>query len=61
MAQNPIFPMYYDREKFDLTYRVVQKLQEKFPMPAAATTNNAAPAGGNPIQPTGATAPAGGR
>lgn len=50
--QNPIFPMYYDREKQDITYRVVKYLSEKYPTPAAA------PATG--VVPTGATAPAGG-
>lgn len=55
---NPIFPMYYDREKQDITYRVVKYLTEKYPTPQAATTNNAAPASG--VAQTGATAPAGG-
>jgi len=57
--QNPIFPMFYDREKQDITYRVVKYLQDKYPTPAAATTNNAAPA--STVVPTGATAPAGGQ
>jgi Skp family chaperone for outer membrane proteins len=64
MAQSPIFPMFYDRDKYDLTYRVVQKLQEKFPMPAATTTTTTAPAGTAPagtVVPTGGTAPAGNR
>jgi Skp family chaperone for outer membrane proteins len=58
MAQNPIFPMYYDREKQDITYRVVKRLQEKYPSPAAPATTSNAPAGGS-VVPVGATNPAG--
>jgi len=60
MASNPIFPMYYDRERYDITYRVVSYLAQKYPAPAAtlqqtggtATTGGNVPAGG-----TGGTAP----
>lgn len=47
MASNPIFPMFYDRERYDITYRVVSYLSQKYPAPAA-------------VQQTGATTPAGG-
>ncbi|MFT3878303.1 MAG: OmpH family outer membrane protein [Gemmatales bacterium] len=46
MASNPIFPMYYDRERYDITYRVVSYLSQKYPVPAAG------------VQQTGGTSPA---
>jgi Skp family chaperone for outer membrane proteins len=49
MAANPIFPMYYDRERYDITYRVVSYLSQKYPAPAASNTS---PTG---IQPVGGT------
>ena len=57
MASNPIFPMYYDRERYDITYRVVSYLSQKYPAPAGTTpttTNNTQPTGnGSGIQLTG--------
>lgn len=53
---NPVFPMYYNRETQDITYRVANFLTQKYPVPAGATT------GANPntgIVPTGGTAPGG--
>lgn len=50
MAANPIFPMFYDRERYDITYRVVSYLAAKYP----------APAGGTGVQQTGGTAAPGG-
>lgn len=51
MASNPIFPMYYDRERYDITYRVVSYLSQKYPavQQTGATTpaTGAAPVGGN--------------
>ena len=49
MAANPIFPMFYDRERYDITYRVVSYLSAKYPAPA-----------GTGVQQTGATGAAGG-
>lgn len=37
MAANPIFPMFYDRERYDITYRVVSYLSKAYP--AAPVTN----------------------
>lgn len=51
MAANPIFPMFYDRERYDITYRVVSYLSKAYP--AAPVTN--AGATGN----TGGVVPAG--
>ncbi|HMO36739.1 MAG TPA: OmpH family outer membrane protein [Gemmatales bacterium] len=59
MAANPIFPMFYDRERYDITYRVVSYLSKAYP--AAPTTANpgAAPPGG--VVPASNTVPAGNR
>jgi Skp family chaperone for outer membrane proteins len=53
MAANPLFPMYYDRERYDVTYRVVSYLNAKYPAPA----NTGAGAATGSVQQTGATQP----
>lgn len=45
MAANPIFPMFYDRDRYDITYRVVNYLSQKYPAPVTQT-GGTAPAGG---------------
>jgi Skp family chaperone for outer membrane proteins len=55
---NPVFPIYYDQKKLDITYRVVQVLSQKYPAPAGASTTPAGNAA-NPVQTTGANVPAG--
>ncbi|HQR08269.1 MAG TPA: OmpH family outer membrane protein [Gemmatales bacterium] len=57
MASNPVFPMYYDRERYDITYRVVSLLSQKYPAPTAPATGvqqtggTATPATGTPNTP----------
>lgn len=46
MAANPIFPMYYDRERYDITYRVVSYLSAKYPAPAGTVQQTGATTGG---------------
>lgn len=50
MAANPIFPMFYDRERYDITYRVVSYLSQKYPAPVTQTgATTAAPGGTAPV------------
>jgi len=58
MASSPIFPMYYDRERYDITYRVVSYLSQKYPAPTAPATG-VQQTGGTSTPGTG-TAPIGG-
>ncbi|MFO0816019.1 MAG: OmpH family outer membrane protein [Gemmatales bacterium] len=55
MAANPLFPMYYDRERYDVTYRVVTYLGQKYPAPPVSGVQ---PATG--LQQTGGTVGTGG-
>jgi hypothetical protein len=57
MAANPIFPMYYDRERYDITYRVVSYLSQKYPAPAAS--GGVTPVGGTGTPGSGAVPAAG--
>jgi Skp family chaperone for outer membrane proteins len=58
---NPVFPMFYDQKKLDVTYRVVQYLSQKYPTPAGSVTgtpvSTTAP---NSVVPAGATTAPGG-
>jgi Skp family chaperone for outer membrane proteins len=55
---NPVFPMYYDRDRYDITYRVANYMTQKYPAPAGATAGAAT---NSNVVPTGATTPAGGQ
>jgi Skp family chaperone for outer membrane proteins len=55
MAANPIFPMYYDRERYDITYRVVSYLSKAYP--AAPTTANPGTAAPGTVVPASNTVP----
>jgi Skp family chaperone for outer membrane proteins len=60
VMSNPVFPIYYDQQKLDITYRVVQLLSQKYPAPAGNVTSTPGnPAAPNAVQPAGANVPSG--
>lgn len=53
MAANPIFPMFYNRERYDITYRVVSYLSQKYPAPVTQTGGTTTPGAGGTVPATG--------